>query len=199
MSFLRRIYPRKKNNPARSFTLAELLISVTIFAAVSGAVYTTFNCGMNVWRRMQNTDGRIRKQALRIERLSRELRSAINFNEIPFIGLANQITFAAIPDSQISRITYSFDPQQRSLYRSADRFLDILAAKKENTEFKSNHLPYWQGEIQNVKFSYLYFDLSKNAYLWKEEWTDPVLPLAVKVEIITDHDDYTKTIFIPVA
>lgn len=199
MFLWQRIYPGKKSKAPEGFTLVELLVSITIFAAVSGAIYATFSCGMSVWRRMQEMDSRGRKPALRIEKLSRELRGVLNFNEIPFSGSGNQITFAGILDSEINRITYSFDLQAKTLYRSTDKFSDILAAKKESAEFSSHPLPYWAGEINSMSFSYLYFDLAQNAYLWKEKWIDPVLPLAVKIEITTDNDAYTKTVFIPIA
>lgn len=185
----------------RAFTLIELLIVVAIFSIVSIAVYATFSSGLRVWRRAQDVNITERKDLLRIEKLSREIRQALNFKDIDFDGSKDKICFAEIVDSEITRITYFFDADKKMLFRSVDKLADILAAKEENETLESKPLPYL-ANIDKLSFSYLYFDLQKNSYLWKEEWVEEEqrnLPLAIKLEMTVNKQSHATTIFIPTA
>jgi prepilin-type N-terminal cleavage/methylation domain-containing protein len=192
----------KKRSPLSSkfrpagFTLVELLIAVSIFSVVSIAIYATFNSGMTVWRRAKDTSGEERTFLLRTEKLSRELRQAFNSGDIPFSASKNKIQFPSIIDSDICRIIYSFDQNKKILSRSGDKLTDILAADKKELEPKFSS--YLSG-IDELTFSYLIFDLSKNAYTWKEEWKEGILPIAVKVTITAKAKTYATIVIIPSA
>jgi len=188
---------KKKNRiRQRAFTLTELLITVTIFAVVSLAIYATFNSGMTVWRRAKDTNTEQRKFLLKTEKLSRELRQAFSFNDIAFSATKSKIQFPSVIDSDICRITYFFDANKKILYRSCDKLADILAQDKKKLEPNlSSYLP----GIDNVSFYCLVFDLQKKSYVWKEDWQQVNLPVAVKVNITTKDKHYAATIIIPSA
>lgn len=186
----------RKNNSDPGFTLIELLITVAIFSVISIAVYATFNSGMTVWRRAKETSGEERSYLLRIEKLSRELRQAFNSSDIAFSADKNKIQFASVIDSDICRVIYSFDQDKKILSRCNDKLADILAADKK--ELDPQFLSYLS-DIDSLTLSFLIFDLSKNAYTWKEEWKESILPIAVKVTITSKAKTYATIIIIPVA
>jgi len=189
---------RKNNSDPifRAFTLVELLITATIFAVVSIAVYATFNSGMTVWRRAKDTNAQDRQFLLKIEKLSRELRQSFNYNDIVFSASKNKIQFPSVIDSDICRIIYSFDENKKILFRSADKFVDILAADKKELEPKFS--PYLTG-IDNLSLSYLILDLQKKAYIWQDDWKQNYLPIAIKLSITVKDKTYATTIVIPAA
>ena len=198
MYYCQPIYRDSKNNRNRflGFTLIELLITVTIFTVVSIAVYATFNSGMTIWRRAKDTNAQERQFLLKIEKLSRELRQSFNYNDIAFNASKNKIQFPSAIDSEIWRIIYSFDKDKKILFRSTDKLVDILAADKKELEPKfSSYLL----DIDSLSFSYLIFDLQKKAYIWKEDWQQNNLPIAVKLSITAKDKTYATTVIIPTA
>jgi prepilin-type N-terminal cleavage/methylation domain-containing protein len=178
------------------FTLIEMLITVAIFSVVSVAVYSTFSSGLSVWQRAQKTGIAENRDLLRIEKLGRELSGAFAFKDINFIGAKDNLQLPGIVDSDIARITYSFDAGKKILFRSVMRLADILAAKGESKELKSNVSAYLSG-VDKLNFSYFYFDIQKNNYAWRDDWGLPSLPLAVKLDITLRNETHTATIFIP--
>ncbi|MFH1413929.1 MAG: prepilin-type N-terminal cleavage/methylation domain-containing protein [Candidatus Omnitrophota bacterium] len=177
------------------FTLVELLIAASIYAIVSIAVYSTFSTGMNIWRRAKEVNLEQSRVIIKLEKLCRELRQTFNFPEIGFLGTEEEVSFAQVQDSEIVRISYSFDQGDDALLRSVDTLADILQGLPEGSEPKA-----YIEEIEELKFSYFYFDLAENSYLWTEVWDQIGLPLAVKLKITTKEEKaYVRTIFIPTA
>jgi prepilin-type N-terminal cleavage/methylation domain-containing protein len=191
-----------RKNPLNSslrpngFTLIELLITVSIFSVVSIAIYATFNSGMTVWRRAKETNAQDRQFLLKIEKLSRELRQAFNYNDIVFTAGKDRIQFPSIIDSDICRIIYSFDGSKKIIFRSSEKLADILKTEKAGLEPESS--AYFSG-VDNLSFSYLAFDMLKKTYIWQEDWKQDNLPIAVKISITTKAKTYATTIVIPTA
>ncbi|MFH1355002.1 MAG: prepilin-type N-terminal cleavage/methylation domain-containing protein [Candidatus Omnitrophota bacterium] len=187
--------PLERRTELTGFTLVELLIAASIYAIVSIAVYSTFSTGMNIWRRAKEVNLEQSRIAIKLERLSRELRQTFNFSEIRFLGTEEEISFAQVQDSGIVRMSYAFDQGDDALLRSIDTLVDILQGLPEGSEPEE-----YIEEIEALKFSYFYFDLAENLYLWTEVWDQIGLPLAVKLEITTeDEKTYVRTVFIPTA
>lgn len=186
-------------NTESGFTLIELLIVLAIFSIVSIAVYATLSSGLRVWRRAQEVSIPERKDLLRIEKLSRELRQTFDFKDIDFYGHKDRLQLPAIVDADIVRVTYSFDADKKILFRSVDKLADILAAEEKNETLESKPLPYLSN-VDKLSFSYFHFDLQKNGYFWKEDWVEQRnLPLAVKLDITVNKQSHATTIFIPIA
>lgn len=182
----------------KGFTLIELLIATSIYAILSIAIYATFSSGMGVWRRAGEINIAQRRNTLRIEKLSRELRQTFSFKDIGFYGSKDKIYFPAIQDLEITRITYFFDAGKKIVFRSSERLSDILSQEKEEQKLQPKTFTYL-ADIDKLTISYFYFDLQKNAYLWKDDWIQENPPLAVKFDIISGETSYATTIFIPTA
>ena len=195
--FYQLIYLEKmKSQKNKAFTLVELMITATIFSVVSIAIYATFNSGMSVWRRAKDNNAKQHKFMLRAEKLSRELRQTFIFKDIAFKAKNNEIQFPSVIDADICRITYFFDENQKMLLRGSDKLADIIAAMEENKQVETKLFSYLS-DVNSVNFSYLVFDLQKNAYVWKEDWQQTTLPIAVKLSIIAKDKTYATTIIIP--
>ncbi len=195
-----RFLPRTENpepRTQRSFTLLELLITVTIFAVVTVAIYATFNSGMTVWRRAKDSEAQQRAFILKMEKLNRELRQAFLFNDVAFSGTGIKLQLASVIDSEIYRVIYSYDADKKALYRSQDKLADILA--KGKLQLEPQFSSFAEG-LDNFSFAYLIYDLQQKAYVWKKDWQQqPTLPLAVKVNVTQKEKSYVTVITIPTA
>ncbi len=183
-------YQNNKNNKA--FTLVELLIAVSIFSVVSIAIYSAFNSGVTVMRRIKNIDQKLQKILLKAERINRELREQPACRKQLFLGTKSKISFAANIDYFPSRLTYYFDNPTGSLMRVCDKLDEIITEEgKLDPELKSKPQVFLSG-IKEVKFEYLYLDLKKNEYVWIDEWAQNYLPVAVKFTIINENQEHVS-------
>lgn len=197
-------YPNRpkicRRQPLRSgFTLVELLIAVSIFSAISLAIFSTFSSGASILRRVKDINFPRQRILLKAQRLARELREQPNYKKKLFQGSNDKVSFAGSQDYFPSRITYYFDSSRSSLMRCADRLDTIITA--ENTidpELKASP-EVFISQVKELKFYYFYLDLLKNQYSWTEEWPHDYLPIAVRFTIITENQNYDSTVFLPTA
>lgn len=200
MLFFPHTYPSRNSKPVSSaFTLTELLIAVSIFSVVSIAIYSTFSSGVSVLRRVKNIDFARQKILLKNERFARELREIPPCRKQLFSGSKTQISFPGFSNYIPCRITYYFDAGSLCFLRGADKLSQIITAEgKIDAELKSKPAVVLSG-IKEVKFSYLKLDPIKNEYIWTDEWLQNYLPVAVKLIIISQTQEYASTIFLPKA
>jgi prepilin-type N-terminal cleavage/methylation domain-containing protein len=201
MSSFPRIYPNKKNKLSEAaFTLVELLIAVSIFSVVSIAIYSTFNSGITVFRRVKNIDFTRQRILLKGERLARELRQQ-QLNRKPlFIGAKARISFASLSDYAPCRVTYYFDNLNNSLMRAVESMPEIITSTGAiDPDIKAKDKSAFLKNVKEVQFAYLFLDLQKNEYVWLEEWPYEYLPIAVNITIVDEEEKYVKTVFLPTA
>jgi len=195
------IYPGKNNKPRRraAFTLVELLIAVSIFSVVSIAIYSTFSSGTSVLRRVKNIDFIQQRILLKSERFSRELRELPGCRKQLFEGSKTKISFPGNSDYIPCRITYYFDNSSFCLMRAVDKLSQIITPEgKVDAQFKSAPAVFLS-KLKEVKFSYLNLDSIKNEYKWIDKWAQDYLPVAVKLTITSQTQEYVSTIFLPKA
>ena len=181
----------------RAFSLVELLIAVAIFSVVSIAIYATFSSGAAVLRRVKNTDLTQQRILLKAERLSRELREQPACRKQLFQGDKTKISFCANIDYFPYRLTYYFDSSSQALKRVADKLDEIIDAEgKLDPELHSPAVIFLP-QVKEVRFSYLYLDLTKNSYLWTDQWQQDYLPFAVKFIIFSQQQNYESTVYLP--
>ncbi len=194
------ICPGKRNKfKISSFTLIELLISVAIFSVISIAIYSTFSSGVKVLRQAGKIDLARQKVLLKEERFARELRESLPCRKQLFSGKTAKISFAGTQNYLPCRITYYFDAPTQSLVREVDKLSDIIAAESDSAAELKPQRSIFLTKVESVQFSYLFLDLKKNDYIWKEEWKQDYLPVAVKLIIVSQGIDYATTIFLPTA
>ena len=189
----------KKRPRAKAFSLVELLISVSIFAVVSVAIYSTFSSGLTVLRRSKNIDLAQQKFLLKIEKFSRDLRQTPTFNKQLFSGTKDKLSFAGIINEMPSRLTYYYDNSSAAFMYNADELSNIIDEKGAIDPKLKSKSAVFINKVKEAKFSYLLLDLKKNNYEWLEEWKEKYLPLALKLNIVTDKQNYETTIFLPTA
>lgn len=189
----------KKRLRVKAFSLVELLISVSIFAVVSVAIYSTFSSGLTVLRRSKNIDLVQQKFLLKVEKFSRDLRQTPTFNKKLFLGTEDKLSFSGIVNEIPSRLTYYYDGLSFAFMYNADS-LDTIITKegKIDPKLKSKSMVFIN-KVKEIKFSYLFLNLKKNLREWVEKWEYDYLPLAVKLNIATDKQNYETTIFLPTA
>ncbi len=196
----RPIYSKKnKLNLSRAFTLVELLIAVAIFSVVSIAIYSTFSSGSAVLRRIKSVDLAQQGILLKTERLSRELREQPACRKKLFQGDKTKVSFCANINYLPCRLTYYFDSQALSLKRVADKLNEIIDEEGKLDSKLHSPATIYLAKVKEVRFSYLYLDLAKNAYVWTEEWQQEYLPQAVKFIIFTEKQKYESTVYLPTA
>mgnify|MGYP001557991504 CR=1 FL=1 len=182
----------------KGFSLIEVLITALIFSTAAIAIYSAFSLGMKVWRRANDLSLYERKVILKMEKFRQDLRQSFVFKDkdIAFWGDKNKLSFPLLVDAEVSRVTYSLDRGKKEFLRAVESLKDILEAgaekEKPEPEFK-----VWVSAAEDLSFSYFYFDLKKNKYLWKEGWQEPGLPAAVKVNLVSNNKTYSAVIFIP--
>lgn len=201
------------------FTFIEIVIVSSVLAIVMIAIYSSFNSGMMLWQRSRKVSLTDRKVILGLERIAIQLRQSIDFQpsnldpEKPrgFSGNQHQLSFTFLEryqyevgnekktGLQISRATYTFDPDKKSLNRKIEKYQDILNGQEG--EFK-----VFISSIDEVEFAYYYLDSERVIQQKEEEWkaTDGV-PLAVKITFKFQNVSTSTTIsrgttiFIPIA
>ncbi|MHB8155763.1 MAG: PilW family protein, partial [Candidatus Omnitrophota bacterium] len=194
----RLIYVNKnKQSLLRAFSLVELLIAVAIFSVVSIAIYATFSSGAAVLRRVKDTDLTQQRILLKTERLSRELREQPACRKQLFQGDKTKISFGANIDYFPYRLTYYFNSSANTLERVADKLGEIIDEGGNLDPGFHSPAAIFLPKVKEVKFSYLYLDLSKNAYLWTDQWEQEYLPFAVKFIIVTEKQKYESTVYLP--
>jgi len=194
MLTFRRIYPSKNNK--KGFNLVELLIAVSIFSVVSIAIYSTFSSGVSILRRVKKIDFASQKMLLKAEKFARELRAQSAYKKQLFQGNKTRISFPGDKDKFPSRITYYLDGS--FFMRCEDKLDTIITEGNLDPELKAKP-EIFMLKVKEVNFSYLYLNLIKNEYGWTDEWSEKFLPIAVKVLINTENQNYVSTIFLPTA
>lgn len=194
----------KKKTRLKAFSLVELLIALSIFAVVSIAIYSTFNSGLKVLRKVKDVDLAQQSFIFKVERLSREIRETIPLRKLSLSGSKEKLAFGLAVGNRPCRLTYYFDNSNKNLMRGVDNLADIISNDTEtketkiNPELKSKGAVFLKG-IKEVRFGYLYLDLKTKAYAWAEEWEEDFLPLAIRFNLSTDKQDYETIIFLPTA
>jgi hypothetical protein len=166
---------------------------------VSIAIYATFNSGASVLRRVKNIDLVQQKILLKAERFAKELRELPGCRKQLFLGTNTKISFPGNSDYIPCRITYYFDNSSFCLMRVVDKLNQLITPEgKVDTNFKSEPKVFLS-KIKEVKFAYLSLEPIKNEYRWIDKWSQDYLPVAVKLTITSQTQEYVWTIFLPKA
>ena len=163
------------------FSLVELLVVTSMLGIISLAIFSTFNNGFKVWQRVNKSLGQ-EDLGLFFDELSQDLNNCVKSVSIPFTGDRNNLGVPTLVNSAQLKIrtvglaTYSYDQQSGVLNRQQKDFSQVYSRQESDTVLLLKN-------IASFKFAYYYFDKQKQEYLWKEEWSEPGIPLAIRVEL----------------
>ncbi|MDB4349758.1 prepilin-type N-terminal cleavage/methylation domain-containing protein [Omnitrophica bacterium] len=197
----------KKNS--LGFTLVEMLVVSAIVVVISLAIYTTFNNGIKIWERANET---IPEEDLNIffDRFSSDLRNGFNFKEIEFKGNSDRLEFATLVISPrlkkrtIGQVIYFYDSAARTLKKEERDFSHIFREQEGIVKHALKN-------VKSLKFYYYFYDDDRKEYFWLEEWKKvkeeekekgKTTPLAVRMIVEFDDEtrilEFTKTVSMPV-
>jgi hypothetical protein len=178
----------------------ELLIAVSIFSVISIAIYSTFASGLMVLRRANNIDIARQRLLLKQERIARELRQMPACRKPLFYASAFMISFPYLSDHTPCRMTYYFDGSRKALMRAVEKIEDITDSEGQiERGVKTKESTFFVDDIEDFRLEYLYLDDHTHGYCWTDEWPYDYKPIAVKIIITDDKQEYVKTIFLPVS
>ena len=191
--------PTLKNR--RSFTLIEMLITVSILSVIGLAVFSTFNSSIKVWQRL-NRQAPALDIGLAFEKLSGDLRNSFPFQNIKFAGSKDKLIFAAIVrigdktgiHDEIGSVEYALDNKQGKLSRAQLTYSQLYQEKQPASRVLLSN-------IKGANFKYYYFDPEKQKYAWSDSIDS--IPLAVQISIDMGSgvfsNTWSKIITIPMA
>ncbi len=176
----------------KGFTLVELLVSMSIFTVIIGAVYLSFTTGLSA-REKAETGALISQQArIAMDRISSDLKSAFTLQgktqtTYPFEGMDKQETDTPGDMIRFTTLSYNKDfkeivPKKVTYYieQDIDRLLPILKRKEE--DIISIH-PKEEGKIVIDNVWGLDFAFCSKDGGWLDSWGQEDLPRMVRVTI----------------
>lgn len=191
---------RKKKNNA-GMTLIELLITLTVLSVISLAIYASLNSGLKIWKRI-NQQMAHEDLDIFFDRFGHDLRNCARFMGLTFTGTQERVEFPTILPSPrlggdvIGRVSYSYDPQSKTLTRIQQDFSQIYSGEESS---KIQPIP----DLGSVKFRYYVYDKQTEEYSWREDFLEEDFPLAVRIELESGDgpqaQSFTRTVSIPVS
>ncbi|MBI4430409.1 MAG: prepilin-type N-terminal cleavage/methylation domain-containing protein [Candidatus Omnitrophica bacterium] len=191
----------------RGFTLIEILMAASLAAVVGMAIYSSLASGINMMRKVVETS-RDEDAAIFLEKFERDLENSFHYQEIPFQGESESLSFAGIIQTDpglggeqgIGRITYYHDSSEKTIVRRQDNVHQLF-------EDREGNLASALDNISSLQFEYFGYEQTESQYKWNREW-DPVarkgtVPIAVRAEFQVHGEGgpriVSKRILIPVA
>jgi len=200
------------------FTLIELLIAASIFSIIILSLYSVFQSGILIYKRVDSAFGLYQTARIVLNRVELDLKNAFTYSSAnsKFIGTSSNLDFFSVVDSfesleassNICRIKYELNNNilKRFCYQG-------LGAIKENPEIEGEEL---SEDIKEISFEYAYATENKDKpYAWQDAWPKKEedtsqqknLPLAVKIKLgLIERDkaqnnlsivEFTRTIPLP--
>lgn len=184
-----------------ALTLVELLIVTSLTAIMALAIYGILNNGLKIYYKINQ---RIVAEDVEIffTKLSADLRNSFNFSTINFSGADDILEFPTLINSprlkkrSVGKVIYRYDSLKDILSREEKDFSQIYSGEAgRKTKALSG--------VEALKFRFYCFDEGKKEYLWRQDWSQGTMPLAVRLEIELNHgttkEHYIKTVSLPLA
>ena len=162
-----------------------MLLVTSLLAITSLAIYHSLINGLKIWQ-VSNRYVQEEDIALFLDKMSQDLRNAVNFSLIKFAGKENTLGFATIVNtladtrssqpeyiSQIGRVEYEFDSLHAALLRRQANYGQAM-----EDEFGPSR-PVVQS-VKEVKFAY--YVMESDRIVLKNRSND-LWPVAVLIEI----------------
>ncbi len=168
----------------KGFTLVELLLVVVLIPLIASVIYLNFSSGVRIWRALNS--GVVEEDTqLFFQKISRDFQSSFRYSEIPFVGEAHEVTFAAFIDTDPSlggdrgfgQVGYFYDTGKKAILRQERNRHELFKEKPGRI----------QEALRNVyafKVSYFTYDKAEKVFKWQESWPpeEKTLPIALRLE-----------------
>jgi prepilin-type N-terminal cleavage/methylation domain-containing protein len=193
----------------RGLTLVEVSLTVALSALVSLVVYSTLSNGLKIWQDVHVKQPQ-EAVALFFEKLTDQVRNTFKYPGILFTG--NQTSFS-LPTIVRDRVQFGEAGVGLGLvkYIFDERPGQVQKAELTTSDIFENSAPSFSpalGGIDQVIFSYYFFDKKRKEHAWATEWPplegapdSADFPLAVGVLLrLTENNktyEYQRAIFIP--
>jgi prepilin-type N-terminal cleavage/methylation domain-containing protein len=191
---------RNKKFLTPAFTLIEMLVVVSILSVISVAIYAALSNGIKIWQRI-NTILPEEGISIFMEKLTSDLKNAVKFQSLSFIGEEDNVEFVKIIQSHrlekmtVGKTAYLLDNASGMLKRH-EKDISHIYQEKDGVAYDM------LAGVEGVNFWYYRYDKDNDDYIWEREWDRQGLPLAVRVEFIIGKENasekFTKTISMPV-
>ncbi|MCK5288146.1 MAG: prepilin-type N-terminal cleavage/methylation domain-containing protein [Candidatus Omnitrophica bacterium] len=186
------LYIPKKNK--LGFTLVEVLIVTVMLPVISLSIYSAFNNGIKIWKRVNNPA--IEEDVnIFFEKFNYDIQNSFKFEGIDFSGKHNMISFPTLVFSDrmnnrtVGQVTYLYDISKRSIIKEEKDYSHIYNIKEGK---RKNLLT----NIKELEFSYCYYDKQEKKYYWQAEGIDGFFAVKVKIKIVKDgiFKEFIKTV-----
>ena len=143
----------------KGFTLIEILLVVSLLMVMGASVTTSFLHGIRVYQRL-NYVHQEEELAFLMERVTHDLKNAVNYSSIPFSGSEQSISFATLIQELLHQSSpMGFWPVQVE-YRYDPNSEEVLRLEKINAFFGSDEVT--SREILAKEIHSLAFKFSDN-------------------------------------
>ncbi len=171
-----------------------------MLGVISLAIFATFNNGFKIWKRI-NQPLADEDLGFLFDKLAVDLNNCLKSNSISFSGSENNLSVPTLVDSPdlaartVGAVVYSYDQPAGLLIRQPNDFSQLYRHHEDSGVVLLKN-------IRSLKFEYYYYDKLKSEYIWKEEWSQAGLPLAVRVSLnlrdASENDKIIRTFNIPI-
>jgi hypothetical protein len=186
----------------RSFTLIELLITVSITAMIGLVVFSAFAAGFKIFAKVKDYNNLQTDVLLTLQKLENDLRNTFDFTGIGFSGDRKKIAFAGWVNrnSSLGRIAYQFNIGSAGTFIKTEQLYSTALLENQAGGAVSKVL----AAVKDVDFSYYYLDPDTHKYDFKYSWSAAEgIPRVVKIRIIYQNENQDlqleKSVFIPVS
>lgn len=166
-----------------AFTLIELMVVSVILALVSLVIFSTFNNGMKIWKRVQEL-ALAEDINIFFDRCTQDVSNAFYFTGIGFKGYSDRFRMPVVFHSQrmgkrtIGMIQYRYDHDSAVLMRSLADYSQLFSGEEPSVRSQLNN-------ISKCAIMYYSYDTESKTYVWTEEYSSsqekPFLPRAVRL------------------
>ncbi|MFH1478837.1 MAG: prepilin-type N-terminal cleavage/methylation domain-containing protein [Candidatus Omnitrophota bacterium] len=169
------------SNPNKGFTLVEMLIVMVIMSMISLAIYSTFNSGVKIWKRLNNQIS-AEDVSIFFERLEADLKNNFKYEGMDFVGDKAKLSFPTLVNSldmekrAIGQVIYSYDQYAGSVIREEKDFSRV------HRDIEGNKRTVLK-EITSLVFDYYFYSEEDKDYSWEESLDKDKDVLAVRVRL----------------
>ncbi len=179
---------------AKSFTLIELLISISIFAVIMVTLFSAFRTGIFGLSRIEESALVSETGYIALSRIDKDLRNSFAYSpdDSKFTGKKDSLSFLTL-NPNFAYVNYYF---------SGNKLLRLVRINKDALKTDSETKPkVLAKDVKQIEFVYLYIDPATNKFKETDTWNGAsALPSAVRVKLVSEKKEealFVRTIYLP--